>query len=201
MKRKATILHLTRRALPGVGAFYGRPLAGAFTTGLAALIAQTYAATGKQADLSLEDLNNPAVNQYGSDIESALHDGGAEVLLGDWRLADDYLARVLAVTAEQLHDVARRYLDPDALTLLLYRPTVQPRYAKQSIIVYDRLFKLAKLDSELRQHEDGVAIETRDVEVGTTVTNVQLPVVRMEDRQVEVPRVGVENEARPANAQ
>jgi len=53
----------------------------------------------------------------------------------------------------------------------------------------------------LRQHEDGVAIETRDVEVGTTVTNVQLPVVRMEDRQVEVPRVGVENEARPANAQ
>ena len=61
--------------------------------------------------------------------------------LGDWHLADDYLARVLAVTADQLHDAARRYLDPDALTLLLYRPTGQPQHAKQSAIVYDRLFK------------------------------------------------------------
>ena len=61
--------------------------------------------------------------------------------LGDWRLADDYLARALAVTADQLHDVARRYLDPDALTLLLYRPTGQPQYAKEPIAVYDRLFE------------------------------------------------------------
>ena len=66
--------------------------------------------------------------------------------LGDWRLADDYLARVLAVTADQLHDAARRYLDPDALTLLLYRPSDQPQYAKQSLIVHDRLFKLADAD-------------------------------------------------------
>ncbi len=46
----------------------------------------------------------------------------------------------------------------------------------------------------LRQNSDGgVAIETRDVEVGTSVTNVQVPVIRMENRQVEVPSVGVEN--------
>ena len=45
----------------------------------------------------------------------------------------------------------------------------------------------------LRQEGAGVAIETRDVEVGTTVKNVQVPVVRMENRQVEVPSVGVEN--------
>jgi hypothetical protein len=53
----------------------------------------------------------------------------------------------------------------------------------------------------LREHPDGVAIETRDVDVGTTTTNVQLPVVRMEDRQVEVPSVGVQDEAPPAAAQ
>jgi hypothetical protein len=53
----------------------------------------------------------------------------------------------------------------------------------------------------LRQDSNGVSIQTSDVEVGTTTTNVQLPVVRMEDRQVEVPRVGVENEAAPANGQ
>jgi zinc protease len=42
--------------------------------------------------------------------------------LGDWRLADDYVGRVLAVTPAQLHDAARRYLQPDDLTLLVYRP-------------------------------------------------------------------------------
>jgi len=51
----------------------------------------------------------------------------------------------------------------------------------------------------LRQEGSGVAIETRDVEVGTTVRNVQVPVVRIENRQVEVPSVGVENAT--ANAQ
>ncbi len=51
----------------------------------------------------------------------------------------------------------------------------------------------------LRPAGNGVAIETRDVEVGTTVKNVQVPVVRMENRQVEVPSVGVENAT--ANAQ
>ena len=53
----------------------------------------------------------------------------------------------------------------------------------------------------LRQGSDGtVSIETKDVEVGTTKANVQVPVVKMETRQVEVPSVGVENEA-AGNAQ
>jgi hypothetical protein len=43
-----------------------------------------------------------------------------------------------------------------------------------------------------RSSEGGVTIETRDVEVGTTATNVQLPVVRMENRKVQMPSVGVE---------
>jgi hypothetical protein len=53
----------------------------------------------------------------------------------------------------------------------------------------------------LNRGSDGtVSIETKDVEVGTTTTNVQLPVVRMEERKVEVPRIGVEENAQ-ANGQ
>ena len=47
----------------------------------------------------------------------------------------------------------------------------------------------------LNRGSDGsLSIETQDVKVGTSATNVQLPVIRMENRQVEVPSVGVENE-------
>jgi len=50
-----------------------------------------------------------------------------------------------------------------------------------------------------RNADGSVTVETRDVSVGTTTTNVQVPVVKMETRQVPVPRVGVENSQ--ANAQ
>jgi hypothetical protein len=52
----------------------------------------------------------------------------------------------------------------------------------------------------LRQDGNGVSLETKDLEVGTTVTNVQVPVVRMENRQVEVPTVQVQ-QGNEANAQ
>lgn len=42
------------------------------TSGLSALIAQTYAATGRTDDLTTEDLARPEVRQYGADIESAV---------------------------------------------------------------------------------------------------------------------------------
>ena len=46
----------------------------------------------------------------------------------------------------------------------------------------------------LNQSSDGsVSIQTKDVEMGTTTTNVQVPVVRMETRQVETPSVSVTN--------
>ena len=62
---------------------------------------------------------------------------------GDWRYADEYLARALAVTVERLHEVADRYLDPAALTLLLYRPSAASQYARGPREVYDRLFGVA----------------------------------------------------------
>jgi hypothetical protein len=53
----------------------------------------------------------------------------------------------------------------------------------------------------LRQSDDGVAIETRDVKVGTTPANVAVPVVQMENRTVEVPSISVEDQNRQVNAQ
>lgn len=54
----------------------------------------------------------------------------------------------------------------------------------------------------LTQSSDGtVSIETRDVEVGTTTRNVNVPVVKIESRQVEVPSVGLEQENVTGNAQ
>ncbi len=60
------------------------------TSGLSALIAQTYAATGKTSGLSAEDLANPSVVQYGTDIESSVvHYGDITMtFLNNWFRAD-----------------------------------------------------------------------------------------------------------------
>ena len=52
-----------------------------------------------------------------------------------------------------------------------------------------------------REPDGGMTLRTRDVEVGTGTANVQVPVVRMEDRQVSVPQVGLGDEDPQANAQ
>ena len=85
---------------PGGWADKGHPEWGAFklgktnpnysTSGLHALIAQNYAAAGKTAGLSSEDLANPAVQQFGTDIESAVvHYGDITMtFLNNWFRAD-----------------------------------------------------------------------------------------------------------------
>jgi zinc protease len=73
--------------------------------------------------------------------------------LGDWRLADAYLADVLAMTSEQVNDAARRYLDPNALTILLYRPRSAPVFASDPRALAETLFASrapARLPSEER---------------------------------------------------
>lgn len=42
--------------------------------------------------------------------------------LGGWTLGEEYLARVLAATGEELQTLARRHLDPDRAGLVVYRP-------------------------------------------------------------------------------
>jgi preprotein translocase subunit SecF len=49
-----------------------------------------------------------------------------------------------------------------------------------------------------RNANGSVSIETKNVEIGTTKANVQVPTVRTETRQVDVPSVTVGN---TANAQ
>jgi zinc protease len=63
--------------------------------------------------------------------------------LGDWRLADDYLSRAMAVTPEQLAEAARTYLAPDALTILLYRPSSSPPFAGDPDALRQSLFGAA----------------------------------------------------------
>jgi zinc protease len=49
--------------------------------------------------------------------------------LGDWRRGDEYLERALSVTAEELTDLARRFLDPDQCSVVAYRPNGVPALA------------------------------------------------------------------------
>jgi Ca-activated chloride channel family protein len=59
--------------LPQYGAFrLGKTNPNFSTSGLSALIAQTYAATGKTQDLTSEDLANPAVIDFATGVESAV---------------------------------------------------------------------------------------------------------------------------------
>jgi Ca-activated chloride channel homolog len=81
-------------------AAYGNPQWGPFrlgktnpnfsTSGLAALLAQLYAATDKTEDLSLEDLNDPGVTAFARDIESSVVHYGDTTLtyLNNWYAAD-----------------------------------------------------------------------------------------------------------------
>jgi Ca-activated chloride channel family protein len=59
--------------LPQFGAFrLGKTNPNFSTSGLSALIAQTYAATGKTQDLTSEDLANPAVIDFATGVESSV---------------------------------------------------------------------------------------------------------------------------------
>ena len=50
--------------------------------------------------------------------------------LGDWTKGDEYLRRTLAVTADEIGDLARRYLDPDQAGVVVYRPKESAGIAK-----------------------------------------------------------------------
>jgi zinc protease len=46
--------------------------------------------------------------------------------LGDWTLGEHYLERVLSVTAGEVTGAIRRYLDPDGVSAIVYRPATSP---------------------------------------------------------------------------
>ena len=49
--------------------------------------------------------------------------------LGDWREGDVYAARVLAATPGEVTDAVRRHLEPDQVSLMVYRPQSAPPFA------------------------------------------------------------------------
>ena len=52
--------------------------------------------------------------------------------LGDWRRGEAYLARVLATTADEVRAAARRYLDPDQASVVVYRPASTAAIARDA---------------------------------------------------------------------
>jgi zinc protease len=53
--------------------------------------------------------------------------------LGDWRLGDRYLERLLTATSEQLRDAAERYLSLDRAGVVVYRPQAAPPVAADAV--------------------------------------------------------------------
>lgn len=62
------------------------------------------------------------VYQRDSQFYQAMIIGILETVGLDWRIADEYVARVEAITAEQVREVARRYLIDDRLTVAVLEP-------------------------------------------------------------------------------
>jgi Ca-activated chloride channel family protein len=90
------------------------------TSGLAALVAQAYAATNKTSGLSSEDLDNPAVAQFATDVESSVVHYGDTTLtfLNNWYRADQRgnpLQYVSAAAVEEKSVIDYNTGNPDGI--------------------------------------------------------------------------------------
>ena len=90
------------------------------TSGLAALVAQAYAATNKTSGLSSEDLDNPAVGQFATGVESAVVHYGDTTLtfLNNWYRADQRgnpFQYVSAIAVEEKSVVDYNTGNPDGI--------------------------------------------------------------------------------------
>jgi len=124
---------------------YGHPEWGPFklgktnpnfsTSGLNALIAQTYAASGKTSGLSAEDLDNPAVAEFGTGVESTVVHYGDTTLtfLNNLYRADQRgqaLTYVSAVAVEEKSVIDYNQGNPDGVL----SPGEQPRPPKVPLV-------------------------------------------------------------------
>jgi Ca-activated chloride channel family protein len=124
---------------------HGHPEWGAFklgktnpnfsTSGLAALIAQTYAATGKSEGLSAEDLASQAVTEFAAGVESSVVHYGDTTLtfLNNWYRADQRgtaLTYVSAAAVEEKSVIDYNAGNPDGVL----DPGEQPRPPRDSLV-------------------------------------------------------------------
>lgn len=124
------------------------------TSGLSALIAQTYAATTSTDQLTLEDLDRPEVEQFGADIESAVvHYGDITMtFLDNWFRADQRgtaltYASAVAVEEKSVIDYNRGNPDgvlkpgeeerPPRIPLVAIYPTEGTLYSDNPLYVLD----------------------------------------------------------------
>ena len=112
---------LGRRGHPEWGPFrLGKTNPNFSTSGLSALIAQYYAATGKTAGLTREDLARPEVEQFARGVESAVVHYGDITLtfLNNWYRADargTALTYVSAVAVEEKSVIDYNHGNPDGI--------------------------------------------------------------------------------------
>ncbi|MEZ5183697.1 MAG: extracellular solute-binding protein [Acidimicrobiales bacterium] len=126
-------------------AAYGHPEWGAFklgktnpnfsTSGLSALIGQTYAATGKERDLSLEDLDDPDTAAFAQQVESSVvHYGDITMtFLNNWFRTDRSGTSLLyasAVAVEEKSVIDYNAGNPDGVL----EPGEQPRKPKVPLV-------------------------------------------------------------------
>ncbi|MEZ5138857.1 MAG: extracellular solute-binding protein [Acidimicrobiales bacterium] len=126
-------------------AAYGHPEWGAFklgktnpnfsTSGLSALIGQTYAATGKRRDLSLEDLDDPDTAAFAQQVESSVvHYGDITMtFLNNWFRTDRSGTSLLyasAVAVEEKSVIDYNAGNPDGVL----EPGEQPRKPKVPLV-------------------------------------------------------------------
>ena len=121
---------------PEWGAFkFGKTNPNFSTSALSATIAQYYAATGKTGDLTLEDLNNPAVQAFSRAVESTVVHYGDITLtfLNNWFRADargTSLTYVSAVAVEEKSVIDYNGGNPDGIT----DPGERPRKPKVPLV-------------------------------------------------------------------
>lgn len=156
-------------------AAHGHPEWGAFrlgktnpnfsTSGLSALIAQSYAATGKSRDLTSEDLAKSQVVQYNRSVESAVVHYGDTTLtfLNNWYRADQEgtaLTYVSAVAVEEKSVIDYNQGNPDGILA----PGEEPRppriplvaiYPKEGTIFSDNPFFVLDAPWVSQEERDG----------------------------------------------
>ena len=118
-----------RKGHPEWGAFkLGKTNPNFSTSGLSSTIAQYYAATGKQSDLTLEDINRPDVDTFMRGVESAVvHYGDTTLSFLNNLYRNDRaglgLTYVSAVAVEETSIIAYNRGNPDGIL----DPGEQPR--------------------------------------------------------------------------
>ena len=81
--------------------------------------------------------------------------------LGNWELGERYFERIMSVSADELREMARRYLSEEQASVLLYRPEKQPQYAPDAAAMRKRLTvaRADTLEESVKPERAAVAAE------------------------------------------